>query len=263
MPRFAVNLSFLFQEDPFLDRFAAAAAQGFEAVEFTFPYDFSPAAVAAAARDAGLQVVLFNTPPGDYAAGERGLAALPARRQDFRAAMMRAFDYAEALACPRIHVIAGVEPAGADRRAMRACYLDNLAWAAEQASGFGRLLLIEPINRRDIPGFYLHDYDEAQRIIEEIGAPNLRLQFDFYHAQIIHGDVTKRFERQLPWSAHVQIANPPDRRGPGDGELDYRFIFDRIDALGYDGWVSCEYRAGEAGTAASLGWIRDYGIRPR
>jgi hydroxypyruvate isomerase len=263
MPRFAANVSFMFQEDPFLDRFAAAAAQGFEAVEFTFPYDFAPSAVAAATRDAGLRVVLLNTPPGDYAAGERGLAALPARRQDFRASMMRAFEYAEALSCPRIHVMAGVEAPGGDRRAMRACYLDNLAWAAEQASGLGRLLLIEPINRHDIPGFFLHDYDEAERIVHEIGAPNLRLQFDFYHAQIIHGDVTRRFERQLPISAHIQIANPPDRRGPGDGELDYRYILGRIDALGYDGWVSCEYRPGEEGTVASLGWIRDYGVKPR
>lgn len=263
MPRFAANVSFMFQEDPFLDRFAAAAGQGFQAVEFTFPYDFSPAAVAAAVRDAGLQVVLFNSPPGDYAAGERGLAALPARRQDFRASMMRAFDYAEALSCPRIHVIAGVEPAGTDRKALRACFLDNLAWAAEQASGLGLTLMLEPINRRDIPGFYLYDYDEAERIIGEIGAPNLRLQFDFYHAQITHGDVIKRFERQLPCSSHIQIANPPDRRGPGRGELDYRFIFAQIDALGYDGWVSCEYRPGDEGTVASLDWIREYGIRPR
>jgi hydroxypyruvate isomerase len=227
-----------------------------------FPYDYTPSAVAAAARDAGLQVVLFNAPPGDWSNGERGLAALPTRRQDFRAAIARAFDYAAAMNCPRIHVVAGIEPPSGDRRTMEACYMDNLAWAAEQASAAGLLLLIEPINRRDIPGFFLHDFDYAERVIGEIGAPNLRLQFDMYHAQIIHGDLTRRLERQLPLVGHIQIANPPDRREPGNGEIDYRFMFEKLDSLGYDGWVGCEYRpAGD--TAASLGWIRDYGIQPR
>lgn len=262
MPRFAANLSFLFQEDPFLDRFAAAAGQGFEAVEFMFPYDHAPAAVAAAARDAGIQVVLFNAPPGDWQAGERGLAALPERRREFRAAIARAFDYAAALNCPRIHVVAGVQPPGLDRRAMEACYMDNLAWAAEQASGIGVTLMIEPINRRDIPGFFLSDFDFAQQVVEEIAAPNLRLQFDIYHAQIIHGDISRRLERQMPWIGHVQIANPPDRREPGNGEINYPFIFERLDALGYDGWVGCEYRP-ENSTVDSLGWIRPHGIRPR
>ncbi|MFN4311278.1 MAG: 2-oxo-tetronate isomerase [Ferrovibrio sp.] len=259
MPRFAANLSFLFQDIPFLDRFPAAAEQGFTAVEFMFPYDHAPAAVAAAMRDAGLQVALFNAPPGDWGAGERGLAALPARRSDFRAAMARAFEYAAALNCPRIHVVAGIEPARADRRALEACYMDNLAWAAEQASSAGLLLLIEPINRRDIPGFFLNDFDFAQKVIEEVRAPNLRLQFDIYHAQIIHGDITRRLERQIPWIGHIQIANPPDRREPGNGEIDYRYIFQRLDALGYDGWVGCEYRP-EGDTVASLGWIREYGV---
>lgn len=262
MPRFAANLSFLFQDDPFLDRFAAAAGQGFEAVEFMFPYDHAPAAVAAAARDAGIQVVLFNAPPGDWQAGERGLAALPERRREFRAAIARAFEYAAALNCPRIHVVAGVQPPGLDRRAMEACYMDNLAWAAEQASGIGATLMIEPINRRDIPGFFLSDFDFAQQVIEEIGAPNLRLQFDIYHAQIIHGDISRRLEHQLPWIGHIQIANPPDRREPGNGEINYPFVFERLDALGYDGWVGCEYRPAGS-TIDSLGWIRPYGIRPR
>lgn len=261
MPRFAANLSFLFQDEPFLDRFAAAADQGFQAVEFMFPYEHSAAAVASAMRAAGLQVALFNTPAGDWAAGERGLAALPARRKDFRSAMARAFEYAEALNCPRIHVVAGVAPAGADRRAMEACYMDNLAWAAEQASGLGRILLIEPINRRDVPGFFLSDFDFAEKVISDIGAPNLRLQFDVYHAQIIHGDLVRRIERQMPWIGHVQIANPPDRREPGNGEIDYRCIFERFDSLGYDGWIGCEYRP-EGSTLDSLGWIRDYGVVP-
>ncbi|WP_374466333.1 2-oxo-tetronate isomerase [Ferrovibrio sp.] len=262
MPRFAANLSFLFQDLPFLDRFRAAADQGFAGVEFMFPYDHAPAAVAAAMRDAGLQVALFNAPPGDWTAGERGLASLPARRKEFRAAMAKAFDYAAALNCPRIHVVAGVEPAQADRRAMEACYMDNLAWAAEQASGAGLLLLIEPINRRDIPGFFLSDFDFAQKVLEDIGAPNLRLQFDIYHAQIIHGDIIRRLERQMPWIGHIQIANPPDRREPGNGEIDYRYVFGRLDALGYNGWVGCEYRP-EGDTAASLGWIREYSVLPK
>jgi hydroxypyruvate isomerase len=261
MPRFAANLSFLFPELPFLDRFAAAAAQGFRAVEFMFPYDHSAAAVAAAVRDANLQVVLFNAPPGDWAAGERGLASLPDRRKDFRAAMARAFEYAEALRCPRIHVVAGVQSAKADRRAMEACYMDNLAWAAQQASGMAITLMIEPINQRDVPGFFLSDFDFAEQVVKEIALPNLRLQFDVYHAQIIHGDISRRIARQMPVIGHVQIANPPDRREPGNGEIDYGHIFRLFDELGYDGWIGCEYRpAGD--TVDSLHWIRDYGVVP-
>lgn len=259
MPRFAANLSYLFQGEPFLDRFQAAAAQGFEAVEFQFPYDHSAAAIAAAVRDSGLPVVLFNAPPGDWTAGERGLATLPERRRDFRAAMARAFDYAAAYNCPRIHVMAGIEKAGMDRRAMEACYMDNLAWAAEQASGAGLMLLIEPLNPRDVPGYFLHDFDYAEKILAEIDAPNLRLQFDLYHAQIVHGDMAKRLERQMPWIGHMQIANPPGRHEPGVGEIDYHFMFETLDGLGYDGWVGCEYRPSREGEA-SLEWIRRYGV---
>lgn len=259
MPRFAANLSFLFPEEPFLDRFAAAAEQGFQAVEFMFPYDHSAAAVAAAMRDAGLEVALFNAPPGDWAAGERGLASLPDRRQDFRASMSRAFDYAQALRCRQIHVVAGLQPAKADRRAMEACYMDNLAWAAQQAGQAGITLMIEPINQRDIPGFFLSDFDFAEKVIREVNAPNLRLQFDVYHAQIIHGDLARRIERQMPVIGHVQIANPPDRREPGNGEINYDYIFQRLDALGYAGWIGCEYRPAGS-TADSLGWIRGYGV---
>ncbi|MEK9968111.1 MAG: 2-oxo-tetronate isomerase [Ferrovibrio sp.] len=261
MPRFTANLSFLFQDEPFLDRFAAAADQGFQAVEFMFPSDFAAAAVASAAQSAGVQVALFNTPAGDFASGERGLTALPERRREFRAAIARSLEYAAAFNCPRIHVMAGVMPPGAERRAMEACYMDNLAWAAEQASAQGRILLIEPINRRDIPGFFLSDFDFAEKVITDIGAPNLRLQFDTYHAQIIHGDLSRRIERQMPWIGHVQIANPPDRREPGKGEIDYRYILGLFDRLGYDGWIGCEYRP-EGSTIDSLGWIRDYGVAP-
>lgn len=259
MPRFAANLSFLFQEEPFLDRFAAAAAQGFQAVEFMFPYEHSAAAVGAAVRDSGLEVALFNAPPGDWQAGERGLASLPDRRQDFRASIGRAFEYAQALRCPRIHVVAGLQPPKADRRALEACYMDNLAWAAQQAASHGLTLMLEPINQRDIPGFFLSDFDYAEKVITEIGAPNLRLQFDVYHAQIIHGDISKRIARQMPVIGHVQIANPPDRREPGNGEIDYGFIFRQFDTLGYDGWIGCEYRPAGS-TVDSLHWIRDWGV---
>jgi len=261
MPRFAANLSFLFQEEPFLERFAAAADQGFQAVEFMFPYDHSAAAVASAVRSAGVQVVLFNTPAGDWSKGERGLAALPNRRQDFRAAMARTFEYAEAYDCPRIHVVAGMQPAGADRRAMEACFMDNLAWAAEQAAGLGRMLMLEPLNQRDNPGFFLSDFDFAEKVIADIGAPNLRLQFDVYHAQITHGDLTKRIERQMPWIGHVQIANPPHRHEPGKGEIDYRHVFETFDRLGYEGWIGCEYRP-SGSMLDSLNWIREYGVVP-
>jgi len=262
MPRFAANLSFLFQEFGFIDRFAAAAAQGFAAVEFMFPAEHAPATVAAALRDQGLQMALMNAPAGDWAAGERGLAALPDRRRDFRAAMARGLDFAGAIGCPKLHVLAGLVPQGADIRAHQACYMDNLAWAAQQALGFGITLTIEPINQRDIPGFFLSDFDYAERVIAEIGAPNLRLQFDIYHAQVIHGDVSRRLQRQFPLVGHVQIANPPDRREPGKGELSFDFLFGQLDALGYDGWVGCEYRP-EGSTRDSLAWGHGWGLRPR
>lgn len=259
MPRFAANISFLFQELAFLDRFAEARAEGFDAVEFMFAYDHAPAAVAARVRDAGLSVGLINMPAGNWEAGERGLTALPARRQEFRAALAQALDYAGALNCPRIHVVAGIEPPGADRRALEACYLDNLAWASEQARPSGIVLTIEPINRRDIPGFFLHDFDHAERLLGELGASNVKLQFDVYHCQVIHGDLTRRLERLFPLIGHVQIANPPDRREPGRGEIDFGHVFATLDRLGYEGWVGCEYKP-EGVTADSLDWIRPYGV---
>lgn len=262
MPRFSANLTFLFQEYAFLDRLAVAREQGFDAVEFMYQPDQSPAAIAAALRDNGLELALMNTPAGNFEAGERGLACLPQQRQAFRTSIHRAFEVASAAGCKRLHVMAGVEPAGADRRALEACFLDNLAWAAEQAARAGLTLLLEPINRRDIPGYFLHDYDVAERILREMALPHLRLQFDMYHVQVVHGDVSKRLERQLPLIEHIQIANPPDRREPGNGELDYGFLLNRLDQLGYAGWVGCEYRpAGD--TLDSLGWIRPWGVTPR
>lgn len=262
MVQLAANLSFLFQELNFIDRFEAAAAEGFTTVEFMFPQEFAPATVAAALRDNGLRMALMNIPAGDWAAGERGLTALPDRRKDFRAAMARALDYAAAIEAPCLHVIAGLTPPGAERRAIEACYMDNLAWACQQASAAGVTLTIEPINQRDIPGFFLSDFDFAERVIRELNVPNLKLQFDIYHAQVIHGDVTHRLRRQMPWVGHVQIANPPDRREPGNGELDYDFLLPLLDDLGYAGWVGCEYRP-SASTSDSLHWARPFGLKRR
>ncbi len=262
MPRFSVNLSFMFQEYAFLDRFGAARDQGFEAVEFMFQPDQAPAAIVAALRDNGQQLALMNTPAGNFEAGERGLACLPNQRQNFRSGLLRAFEVATAAGCPRLHVMAGVAPAGADHRALEACFLDNLAWAAEQAQRAGLILLLEPINQRDIPGYFLHNYDVAERVLGEMALPHLRLQFDMYHVQLVHGDVSKRLERQLPLIEHIQIANPPDRREPGNGELDYGFLLRRLDDLGYAGWVGCEYRPSRR-TEETLDWIRPWGVKAK
>lgn len=257
MPRFAANLTFLFQDLAFMDRFAAAAEQGFTAVEFMSAYEHAPSAVAAALRDSGLRMALMNSPAGDLAGGERGLAALPERRRDFRTSIGRALEYCAATACPLLHVMAGIVPEKADRRLLQACYMDNLAWAAEQAASAGVALTIEPINGRDMPGYFLRDYDYAETVLKDVKAPNLHLQFDMYHVQILHGDVSHRLDRQYPLIAHVQVANPPDRREPGKGELQYDYLFRRLDALGYAGWVGAEYKP-EHGTEASLGWFKPY-----
>jgi len=190
MPQFAANLSMLYPEHDFLDRFAAAASDGFEAVEYLFPYAHEPALLAARLAEHGLQQVLFNAPPGDWDAGERGLACLPGREDEFRRGVDQALRYAEALGCPRVHVMAGLAPAGAERAQLQATYEANLAWAAGQAASSGRDVLIEPINPRDIPGFFLNRQDEAHRIVQAIGAPNLKVQMDLYHCQIVEGDVS-------------------------------------------------------------------------
>ncbi|MFM8766366.1 MAG: 2-oxo-tetronate isomerase, partial [Rubrivivax sp.] len=248
MPRFAANLSMLYNEHPFLDRFAVAAADGFEAVEYLFPYDFSATDLARQLADHGLQQVLFNAPPGDWNGGERGLACLPGRQAEFRTGIQRALDYAQTLNCPRIHVMAGLAPAGADRAELQRTYEDNLAWAALQAQAAGRTLLIEPINPRDIPGFFLNRQDEAHRIVQAIGSPHLKVQMDLYHCQIVEGDVAMKLRQYLPTGrvGHIQIAGVPQRHEPDLGELHHPDLFEVIDELsaacGWDGWVGCEYR---------------------
>ena len=257
MPRLAANLSMMFTEYPFEARFEAAARAGFRAVEFLFPYDWPSTQVALWLAGAGVENVLFNLPPGDWASGERGLAALPGREIEFRAALRKALDYAQVLGTPRLHVMAGLIPAGADaglRARMRETYLDNLRWAAQEALQAERTLLIEPINPRDIPGYWLNHQQEALDVIAEVGAPNLRLQFDLYHAQIVDGDLTRRIERQVGLTGHVQIAGVPDRHEPDAGELAITHLLSTLDRVGYTGWVGCEYRP-RGQTEAGLGWI--------
>ncbi len=266
MPRFAANLTLLYNEHAFLDRFAAAAKDGFQAVEYLFPYAFDAKELAQRLSDHGLQQVLFNAPPGDWDAGERGLACLPGREAEFRDGFARALDYAQALDCPRIHVMAGLAPVGVDRAALQATYESNLSWAAAHAAAAGRDVLIEPINTRDIPGYFLNRQDEAHRIVQRLAAPNLKVQFDLYHCQIVEGDVASKIRRYLPTGrvGHFQIAGVPERHEPDTGELNCAYLFQAIDEVarecGWTGWVGCEYRpalgAVDGATSRGLGWMR-------
>lgn len=257
MPRFAANLSMLYPQHDFLGRFAAAAADGFEAVEYLFPYDFTPQVLKQQLSDNGLVQALFNAPPGDWAAGERGIASLPGRESEYRSGVERALDYASVLGNDRIHVMAGLLPDEALRERHRAVYLENLAYAAEQAAKAGITVLIEPINTRDMPGFFLNRQDQAQAICKEVGATNLKVQFDFYHCQIVEGDVISTLRRDFAGVGHIQIAGVPDRHEPDTGELNYPWLFEEIDRLGYTGWIGCEYRP-KGDTRQGLQWLRDW-----
>lgn len=258
MPRFAANLSMMFNEVPFLDRFAAARQAGFEGVEFLFPYDFPAAEIRARLRGEGLTQVLFNLPPGDWAKGERGLASLPGRQAEFRTAVGKALDYAATLECRLLHCMAGIPAADVAPGTAAALFAANLAWAAEQAYAAGVKLVIEPINHRDMPGYFLHTQAQGAAVVEAIGSDRIGLQFDVYHVQVTEGDITKRMERYMPIIAHMQIADVPARNEPGTGEIGWDYVFKQMDALGYQGWVGCEYRpAGE--TVAGLGWRERFG----
>lgn len=254
MLRFAANLTMMYTEFPFMDRFAAAARDGFAGVEYLFPYEYPASDLAARLEQNHLQQVLINAPAGDWAAGERGLAALPGREEDFRSAMHPAIEYARALECPRVHVMAGLQPAGVERSAMRATLVGNLRWAASVASGIQ--LLIEPINTRDMPGYFLNRQDDAHAIVDEVGGHGVRVQMDLYHCQIVEGDVSTKLRKYLGKLGHVQIAGVPDRHEPDHGELDYSYVLDLIDELGYRGWIGCEYQP-KAGTSEGLGWLRE------
>jgi hydroxypyruvate isomerase len=261
MPRFAANLTMMYTEHAFLDRFAAAARDGFKAVEFLFPYDFPAADIRQRLTEHGLAQALFNAPPGDWAAGERGLASLPGREEEFRASVAKGLEYAAVLGNRKLHVMAGLIKPDQPRERHRAVYLENLAYAASEAQKAGIGIVIEPINTRDIPGFFLNRQDDAQAICDEIGAPNLQVQFDIYHCQIVEGDIAMTLRRDMKRPnagiGHIQIAGVPERHEPDIGELNYPYLFDVIDALGYEGWIGCEYKP-KAGTSEGLGWLRSY-----
>lgn len=254
MPKFAANLSMMFNEVPFPERFAAAANAGFKGVEFLFPYDYTPAEVAGWLKENKLENALFNLPPGDFAAGERGIASLPGREQEFRDGVAKAIDYALALGTPKVHCMAGLFPAGADRAKHRAVYVENVRYAAQEMAKHGRMLVIEPINPRDIPGYFINTQAEGHAICKEIGLPNLKVQMDFYHCQIVEGDLTMTFKNNFVGIGHVQIASVPTRNEPDQGEINYRHIFKLLDEMGYDGWVGCEYRP-RGRTEEGLGWL--------
>jgi 2-dehydrotetronate isomerase len=256
MPAFAANLNFLFTELPFLDRFEAAAKAGFSAVESTDPYQASAGEIATRLKANGLTFALLNTPAGNMQAGERGLAALPEREKDFRSALETALRTADVTGGRQIHVLAGLVHQGA----RRTTYVANLKAAATLAAKDGVTLLIEPINRRDIPGYFLNRTEEARSVIHEVGEPNLGLQFDIYHRQVEHGDVIMAMREFHPLIRHYQIANPPDRGEPDDGELNYRALFREIDASGFTGLVGCEYRP-RRGTLEGLKWAEACGVR--
>jgi len=260
MPRFAANLSMLYPQHEFLDRFAAAAADGFAAVEYLFPYDYSAQELKQRLSNNGLVQALFNAPPGDWAAGERGIASLPGREGEFRSGIARALEYAAVLGNDRIHVMAGLLPSEHLRERHHAVYVQNLAYAAEQAAKAGITILIEPINTRDMPGFFLNRQDQAQAICKEVGAANLKVQFDFYHCQIVEGDVISKLRRDFPGVGHIQIAGVPDRHEPDLGELNYAWLFEEIDRLGYTGWIGCEYRP-KGDTSEGLEWLRQLRAR--
>jgi len=257
MPRLAANLTMMYAEHPFLDRFKAAASDGFQGVEFLFPYEFAAADLKARLQDNGLTQALFNAPPGDWAGGERGIASLPGREAEFQRGLDQALEYAAQLGNRSVHVMAGLIRADQNRAAHREVYVKNLAHAASAAASAGISIVIEPINTRDIPGFFLNRQDDAQAICAEVGANNLKVQFDCYHCQIVEGDIAVKLQRDIAGIGHIQIAGVPDRHEPDLGELHYPYLFERIDALGYTGWIGCEYRP-RAGTSAGLGWARPY-----
>ncbi len=259
MPALAANLSMMFNEYEFLDRFAAAARVGFKGVEYLFPYQWPAKDIAARLSESRLEQVLFNMPPGDWDAGERGIAALPGRESEFEAGVAQALDYAAALGCTRVHCMAGLADERADRAAMQETYLRNLRFAAAACGERGVRLLIEPINTRDMPGYFLNRSAQALQVIDAVGSDNLFLQYDVYHMQIMEGDLLKTIESIGDSIAHFQIAGVPDRHEPDTGEVNYPFLFAKLDARGYDGWWGCEYRpAGR--TEDGLGWARPYGV---
>lgn len=257
MPRFAANVSMMFTEVDFLDRFAAAAAAGFQAVEFLFPYDYPAEQLRAKLDENGLVQALFNLPPGDWAAGERGIACLPGREEEFKASVHTALAYAEVLDCPKLHLMAGL-PADPSDPSYLARYVEHVRYAADLAAEQGRLIVLEPLNSYNMPGYLLLSQAAGIAAVEAVGRDNVKLQLDLYHAQLTGGDVTHLI-RSLGAEGigHVQLASVPDRHEPDRGELYYPYVLAELDRVGYDGWVGCEYNpAGD--TVAGLGWLDAY-----
>ncbi|SEN35644.1 hydroxypyruvate isomerase [Halomonas caseinilytica] len=254
MPKFAANLSMLFTEVDFLDRFEAAAKAGFKGVEYLFPYDFEADEIKQRLDDNGLTQVLFNLPAGDWGAGERGIACHPDRVEEFRAGVDQAIEYAKVLGNTQVNCLAGIQPEGVSDDEARKTLVDNLRFAAEKLEAAGILLIAEPINTRDIPGFFLNRTEQALAVFDEVGSGNLKLQYDIYHMQIMEGDLAPTIEKHFARIAHVQLADNPGRHEPGTGEINYPFLFGHLDRLGYDGWIGCEYKPAGS-TQEGLGWL--------
>lgn len=262
MPQFAANLTMLFNEHAFLDRFEAAAQAGFKAVEFLFPYDFEAQDIQDRLRASKLQLVLHNLPAGNWAAGERGIACHPNRIAEFREGVLLALEYAAVLGTPQMNVLAGIKPADVTDPTARAVLLSNLAFAADKLGERGIKLLMEPINTFDMPGFFVNRTAQALDIIQDVGSRNLYLQYDIYHAQRVEGELGATLKAALPRIAHIQLADNPARNEPGTGEINYRYLFQLLDRMGYRGHIGCEYRpldAGPGGTVAGLGWVAAHG----
>ncbi|HPR07781.1 MAG: hydroxypyruvate isomerase [Zoogloeaceae bacterium] len=253
MPKFAANLTLLFNEHAFIDRFAAAAGAGFKGVEYLFPYAWPAAQLAEALQANALVQVLHNLPPGDWDAGERGIACHPDRVGEFQDGVGRGIDYALALGCPQLNCLAGIRPEGVDPERALATFIDNLRFAAGALDAAGLRLLIEPINSFDIPGFFLTRTEQAAQIVAAVGAENLFIQYDIYHAQRMEGELANTLSRYLPMIGHMQLADTPGRHEPGTGEINFPFLFRHIDALGYTGWIGCEYKP-RADTVSGLSW---------
>ena len=258
MPKFSANLTFLYQELSFLDRFAAAAADGFPAVEYVGPYDHPPEVVAETLAASGLEQALFNLPAGDWAGGERGIGCLPDRVEEFRASVDTAIRYGRALGCAKINCLAGFAPAGVDHETLEATLVANLKYAAPRLGEAGIRLLLEPINLRDMPGFFVSTTDHAERLLDAAGSDNVYIQYDIYHTQVMQGDLVPTYARLRDRIAHIQIADNPGRNEPGTGEINYAFVLPELDRLGYDGFVGCEYKPKGATTTEGLGWMAPY-----
>jgi hydroxypyruvate isomerase len=255
MPKFAANLTMLYGEHAFLDRFAAAAEDGFKGVEYLFPYPFAKEELAERLQKHGLAQVLHNLPAGNWDAGERGIAVLPDRIGEFQDGVGKAIEYATALGCPQVNCLVGKTPAGVDAGTIERTLVDNLSFAAKKLKEAGLRLLVEPINTRDIPGFHLTTTRQAEALLDAVGSDNLFIQYDVYHMQIMEGDLVPTMQRLLPKIAHIQIADNPGRNEPGTGEINYPFVFGAIDRMGYQGWIGGEYKpAGK--TSEGLGWLR-------